>query len=139
MTNMWSNAQMTRTISMTCVILGVGTVNGHLIIRLGQEAKILPGKDGATRLPFIDSYFPYDYSPTPIYEITWAMQYISAALATCAYSGIYCLFVALMLHLCGQFSNLREKLRKAVINEEDKRKFVEKLAEIVKRHESLNK
>ncbi|XP_058808725.1 odorant receptor Or2-like isoform X2 [Phymastichus coffea] len=134
--NMQANAIIARRMSWICAILGFATVHGHLLIRIGQELEYLPGKP-STRLLLVDSYFPYDYKPTPVYEVTWIMQYSGAALATFAYSGIYCLFVALVLHLCGQFANLREQLDKLV--SVSNRNFEMNLAKIVLRHEQLNK
>lgn len=136
--NMRSNARVTRKISLLCVVIGWVTVNCHLAIRIGQELKIMSGKNGLTRLPFFDSYFPYDYTSSPIYEVTFAMQYIATMLATFGYSGLYSLFVALMLHLCGQFANLRDRLYK-VTQKVEGVTFQQRLGYIVIRHQCLNK
>lgn len=130
---MCTNARLARKMSLVCVALGAGTVNGHLAIRIGQELRLLPGKP-STRLPFVDSYFPYDVQPSPLFEITWCLQYVAAVLATVAYSGIYCLFVGLTLHLCGQLANLRGRVEDAVAGVEDSLKFRARLVEVVERH-----
>lgn len=136
--NMWSNARLARRVSLLCVVIGWVTVNCHLAIRVGQEMRIMSGKNGLTRQPFFDSYFPYDYTPSPIYEITFVMQYIATMLATFGYSGLYSLFVALMLHLCGQFANLRDRLYR-VAQKVEGVTFQQRLGYIVMRHQCLHK
>ncbi|NP_001177484.1 odorant receptor 29 [Nasonia vitripennis] len=134
--NMWSNALAARKISLLCVVIGWVTVNCHLAIRIGQELRFMSGKNGLTRLPFFDSYFPYDYTPSPVYEITFVIQYIATMLATFGYSGLYSLFVALMLHLCGQFANLRDRLY-TVTQKKAGVTFQQRLGYIVMRHQCL--
>ncbi|XP_023246054.1 odorant receptor 4-like [Copidosoma floridanum] len=137
--NMFTNAQTTRKISYICMCLGIGSVNGYVAIRMSQEMDVLPGQINK-REPMLISYFPYDYKPSPIYEITWLLQYAGAILATFIYSGIHCLFVGLVLHLRGQVKNLRLSMK--VLEFDDKNqhetRFKQEIGFIVERHEHLN-
>ncbi|NP_001177479.1 odorant receptor 24 [Nasonia vitripennis] len=143
---MEQNAHTANKIYLTCFFLGNSAVNSYTLLRLGQEMSFLPGPPDK-RQPLFDAYFPYDDKRSPAYEITWLMQYAGIALANLAFTGMYCLFVGLMLHLCGQFANLRIKLIEAVSRKEGEsekksdgaKTFRERLAFIVERHNSLNK
>jgi hypothetical protein len=104
--NMKKSAMLSRKLSHTLVILGFGAVNGLLLVRISQELDIMPGPL-EKRLPMLSSYFPYDYKLSPAFEITWFLQYIVSGLSTIVFSGIYCLFVSLVLHLQAQITNLR--------------------------------
>ncbi|XP_014212166.1 odorant receptor 4-like [Copidosoma floridanum] len=138
--NMVRNAKTTRKLSFICLFLGMGSVNGQLAVRISQELDILPGQINK-REPMLISYFPYDYKPSPIYEITWLFQYLGAILATLIYSGIYCFFVGLVLHLRGQLANLRFRLETLDIdgNKANHRKITKKIGFIVERHNILNR
>lgn len=141
--NMWVNARAARKMSYLCIVLGFGSVSGQSVIRIAQEMDIIPGQI-EKRLPMVSSHFPYDYKSTPIYEITWCLQYAGAGLATLVYSGVYCLFVGLVLHLRGQVANLRyrlETLKSSNANDRmvSRNKFREKIGVLVERHESLNR
>lgn len=136
--NMTSRAYLARRISLTCVILGFFTVNLHLLIRIGQEMGLVPGKS-EFRLPFFEGYYPFNYRISPIYELVWLTQYIGTGLATFAYSGIYCLFVALMLHLCAQFAILKNRLEDSVSLKKNGKDFKSTLIQIVERHKELNR
>lgn len=131
--NMHHNASLARKISLLCAFLGFCSVNGQLMVRLAQELDIVPGP-AEKRLPMLSSYFPYDYKPSPIYEITWALQWLGAALATLVFSGIYCLFVGLVLHLRGQLANLKIRMEK-----QEKSHFSRGIGQICKRHEFLTR
>ena len=136
--NMWKNAKTSRKISLASIILGHGTVNAQLFLRICQELKILPSK-APLRSPYVDSYFPYNIKPSPVYEITCLLQYTGITLATVAYSGIYSYYVSLTLHLCSQLTNLRNRIEGMACSQEDRKKFRIRLAEVVERHESLNR
>lgn len=98
--------------------------------------KYISGKKTIEREFFFNSYFPSDYMNSPIFELTFTIQYVATVLVTIAYSGLYALFVALIMHLCGQFANLRAKLDN-VTQEVDRIKFCKKLEEIIVRHQFL--
>lgn len=138
--NMRDNASIAHKISFLCVILGFGSVNGQMAIRLAQEFDMLPGPT-EKRLPMVSSYFPFNFKSSPVYEFTWVMQYAGAGLATVVYSGVYCLFVGLVLHLRGQVANLRIQLEGSdnddLIN--PRMKFRTRIGMIVRRHERLNR
>ena len=139
---MHGSATIARKMSLVCVILGFGSVNGQMVVRASQELDILSGPP-EKRLPMISSYFPYDYKVTPVYEITWLMQYLGAGLATIVYSGVYCLFVGLVLHLRGQVANLRLRLESHEINSCDRKlagkEFRKHIKFVVQRHQCLNR
>ncbi|NP_001177485.1 odorant receptor 31 [Nasonia vitripennis] len=134
--NMWSNARTARQLSITCLFIGLSAVNYHMAVRICQELRIIPGKTKVERELYFNAYFPYNYTESPAYELTFAMQYFATVLATFSYSGLYGLFVGLMLHLCGQFANLRVKMDK-VAKQADSAKFRQNLTAIIIRHQFL--
>ena len=141
--NMQENAIMSRRISVICCILGFGSVTGQLLVRISQENGLLPSGSEEKRLPMLSSYLPYDYKVSPLYEFTWFIQYFGTGLATLVYSGVYCLFVGLVLHLRGQVSNLRLSLknlesRRTSNKQLDGSLFGGRIKVIIERHESLN-
>ena len=141
---MEENSKTANRIYVVCLILGNMTVHIYTLFRIAQEFGLLPAFE--RRMPLLDSYFPYDDKSTPAYEITWLWQYASIFLGNLAFSGIYCLFIGLVLHLCSQFTNLRDQLVDVVPCSEEKgelkiekEKFHERLSSVVNRHESLNR
>ncbi|NP_001177481.1 odorant receptor 26 [Nasonia vitripennis] len=144
--NMCANARLAHRISMICVFLAGGTVSIHAVLRTCQELDIMPGPP-EKRLPlFSSSYVPYDYKSSPIYQVTWLMQLTGTSCATLVFSGVYCAFVGMVLHLRGQVANLRLKLENICeIREkgeglvEARRDFRKKLGFIVERHLVLNR
>ena len=95
-----------------------------------------------TRTTYVEAYFPYDVNKSPNFQLTWLMQCLSVQLANIAFAFIDSFFAILILHLCGQFRVLRQRVLECV--EETDRKFCnwkwhKKVSRIVQRHEHLNK
>lgn len=64
-----------------------------------------PGKP----LP-IQSYYVYDVSKSPQFELTLLMQGIGLTLSGLTYTGIDTFLGLLVLHICGQMENLHTRL-----------------------------
>ena len=137
--NMESRANTTRKLSALCIFLGHGAVNGQLGIRILQEMEILASPLNETRLPYLDSTIPYNYKKSPIFELTWLFQYLGAALATVAYTGVYCSLVGILLHICGQFANLGNRIRNFGNETNPEKTNLDQLEYILRRHQYLIK
>ena len=95
-----------------------------------------------TRTTYVEAYFPYDVNKTPNFQLTWLMQCISIQLANIAFAAIDSFFAILVLHLCGQFRVLRQRVLECVQETDEefcKWKLREKVFSIVQKHEHLNK
>ncbi|XP_053977623.1 odorant receptor Or2-like [Hylaeus volcanicus] len=58
----------------------------------------------------IPTYFVYDVSQSPYYEIIFVVQVITIVTSTCCYIGVGHFFGLLILHICGQLEILRTRL-----------------------------
>ena len=136
---MWTNARFSRKLSVVCISLAQGTITAQfiMVVAFGVNKK---SQTHLKRALYMTSYFPYDTQRSPNYEITWLGQLFSNVFAAGAFSSIDAFFAVLVMHLCGQLSVLRRALEE-LINEDKiaKENFVMELAEIVRRHEHLNR
>ena len=57
------------------------------------------------------SYFPYNVSISPIYELTMIGQVMAGVYAALTYTSVDTFITMLVLHACGQLSNLKDDLR----------------------------
>ncbi|KAF3423711.1 hypothetical protein E2986_11808 [Frieseomelitta varia] len=78
------------------------------------------------------SYFPYNASVSPNYELTMIGQVIGGSYGALSYICVDTFIVMLVLHACGQFSILKEDLRN--IHSSDREDFQAKLKKIVEKH-----
>ncbi|XP_011500452.1 PREDICTED: odorant receptor 4-like [Ceratosolen solmsi marchali] len=135
--NMREDAAVTRKILLICMTLGFLSIEGLLLMTIGQDIDIHAGH-ADRKFPMISSYFWYDINSSPVYEITWLLQYIATVLTTIAHTGVTGIFIGLVLHLRCQISNLRLRLEKLDIY--DRNKMIRKKIEfIVMKHENINK
>ncbi|XP_043503445.1 odorant receptor 13a-like [Polistes fuscatus] len=83
------------------------------------------------------AYFPYDTRISPNYELTFIAQLIAAFYAATSYTAVDTFIAMLVLHICGQLSNLKREL----INLRSKNgdEFKTKLTNIVEKHDYLNR
>lgn len=141
---MTDSAKLTRMISLVIIstaatsnITGVVTTVSLNIYEIKQLKLDSNGSDITKALYFDAEYF-YDVQNSPIYEIVSAMQSIVSIIAGMSFAAIDVFFIVLVLHLCGQLSNLKQLISDLPTNGYDSEKtFTEKLSMIVDRHNYL--
>ncbi|XP_076658657.1 odorant receptor 10 [Halictus rubicundus] len=88
--------------------------------------------DGIDVFPF-PSYYVYDVTRSPYYEIIYYGQIFVLLITLVAYNGINMFFGTIFLHMCGQVENLRARIE----NEKKFGDFRQALASIVSDHVRL--
>ncbi|CAL7939524.1 unnamed protein product [Xylocopa violacea] len=83
------------------------------------------------------SYFPYNTDVSPNYELTVFAQVVATFYAAGTYTAVDTFVAMLILHVCGQLSNLRDELK--TLQTYDKEAFAVKLGQIVRKHDYLNR
>lgn len=89
------------------------------------------------RQMLLPAYFPYNMTSSPSYELTLFGQFASGFYAATSYAAVDTFIATLVLHICGQLSNLRRELINLCAY--TKTEFQAKLENIVRRHEYLNR
>ncbi|KAG7199413.1 hypothetical protein KM043_014042 [Ampulex compressa] len=122
-------AKLTRNTSIRSTIMAFSVIVTYTMFRCLMIKRI-------GRHLLFRAYFPYDAETTPRYELTFFMQLFATVSTGTSYAAIDTFVAMLVLHVCGQLSNLRYKLTnlRARTREELRRS----LADIVKKHEYLN-
>lgn len=145
---MWQNARMSRLMSISIIILAEGTIMAHFAMALyftvlESKQYSLTMLNATTRFRplYMSAEFFYDIQSSPNYEIIWLFQFFSTMFAASAFSSFDAFFAVLVLHLCGQLNNLKEKLKDLPKRNdtEEIQSFLHMLSAIVVRHEALNK
>ncbi|XP_046815757.1 uncharacterized protein LOC124422866 [Vespa crabro] len=113
------------------------TVITNSVVVLWATSRFLLMRQSGHRALFLQSYFPYESLITPNFEMTSVGQIVSAFYTATTYTAVDTFVAMLILHVCGQFSYLRQKMKKLSIN--DGVDFQKRLANIVKKHDALNK
>ncbi|KAL2739241.1 odorant receptor 13a-like [Vespula maculifrons] len=85
---------------------------------------------------YYQSYFPWETKPSPNYELIFLGQMMSAYYSTLTSTLVDTFVAALLLHVCGQLTNLKHELIN--FQSETKKEFHRKLGRIVKKHDYLN-
>lgn len=138
------NARKSRMFSIICIILGEGTVLAYsarmFYVAFSTRARArAAGLDDYEKPLYFTGKFPYDTQSNPNYQITWTLQIIATTLSAGAFSSVDALFVALVLHLCGQLTNLQAAfLEIGEEKDENGMIFRKKLSELIKRHRKIN-
>lgn len=136
---MLKNAKVARKISIWCTILTQTMVTIYIVLRISMIVRF-SRSDPARPLPYT-AYFPFDVTRSPIFELICVCQILSAYSATVSYTGSDSFICMLILHVCGQFQNLRERLKNLANGPngiKTSEEFKNELKQIVKRHEHLN-
>lgn len=89
------------------------------------------------RQMFLQAYFPYNVTNSPSYELNLFGQFAALLCATTTYTAVDTFIATLVLHTCGQLSNLRRELTNLCAH--TKAEFQTKLGNIVRKHEHLNR
>lgn len=138
-TAMLRSASVIRKISIWCTVLTQTMLTIYIVLRISMIVKLQ--RSNSTRLMMYTAYFPFDITRSPAFELICVCQILSAYSGTVTYTGSDSFISMLVLHVCSQFQNLRERLKNladdsgGVKTVED---FRNELAQIVKRHEHLN-
>lgn len=77
-------------------------------------------------------YFPYNITYSPNYELTIIGQSLSGICGGTTYASVDTFVAMLVLHACGQLSNLKDNLRN--IHSYDKKDLQARLKKIVEKH-----
>lgn len=136
---MLKNAKLVRKISIWCTVLTQTMVTIYIVLRISIIVRFQ--RNDTVRPLLYTAYFPFDTTRSPIFELICVCQIMSAYSATVSYTGSDSFISMLVLHACGQYQNLRRRL-KNLINDPDGirtiKEFNNELTCIVKRHEHLN-
>ncbi|XP_032685297.1 uncharacterized protein LOC116850767 [Odontomachus brunneus] len=138
-TAMLKNASVVRNISIWCMVLTQTVVILYVILRILTNVKLQ--RNNSTRLMMCTAYFPFDITQSPVFELIYVCQVLSAFSGAVSYTGSDSFVSMLVLHVCGQFQNLRRRLKNLVDDSggvKTTEDFRNELAQIVKRHEHLN-
>ncbi|KOX70601.1 Putative odorant receptor 13a [Melipona quadrifasciata] len=123
-------ARVTRMIMIGCSMMCQLVVASYVILRL-----IFMQHDDNKM--FIRGYYPYDTTVRPNYELTMIGQAIAGAYSASIYSSVDTFVAMLILHACGQISNLKNDLRE--MHSYDKVDLRTKLKKIVEKHNYINR
>ena len=123
-------ARATRMIMIGCSMMCQLVVACYVILRL-----IFMEYDDNKM--FVRGYYPYDTIVSPNYELTMIGQAIAGAYSASIYSSVDSFVAMLILHACGQISNLKNNLRE--IHSNDKIDLQTRLKEIVEKHNYINR
>ncbi|KAK9309141.1 hypothetical protein QLX08_001100 [Tetragonisca angustula] len=123
-------ARATRMIMIGCSMMCQLVVACYVILRL-----IFMEYDDNKM--FVRGYYPYDTTVSPNYELTMIGQAIAGAYSASIYSSVDSFVAMLILHACGQISNLKNNLRE--IHSNDKIDLQTRLKEIVEKHNYINR
>ncbi|XP_011332761.2 putative odorant receptor 83c isoform X2 [Ooceraea biroi] len=87
------------------------------------------------RLLPLQTYYLYNVSSSPLYEVTFLLQGFSVMASATIYSGTDTFMSMLVFHICGQLENLKTRIR----NFDKFNNFANTLATSVKDHIRLNR
>ena len=120
---MVNNARIIKNTTIRCTIMCQFVLICYVSLRLcsNNENKLL-----------FRGYFPYNTSISPNYELTVVGQIIASMYAATTYTGVDTFVTMLVLHACGQLSNLKYDLRN--IHSYDKKDLQARLKKIVEKH-----
>lgn len=101
-------ARMARTINifgyiLVCVLIWLLMV----FPRFGVTIRYITNVTDIKKLLPLPTYYMYDVSETPYFEIMYIIQSTSLLVATFCYTGVDNFFGVAILHICGQLENLR--------------------------------
>ncbi|CAK9799546.1 Odorant receptor 30a [Anthophora plagiata] len=78
--------------------------------RIGISIRYVTNETDVRKIFPLPSYYIYDVSQSPYFEITFLAQMAGTVLGALCYIGVDNFFGILILHICGQLENLRTRL-----------------------------
>lgn len=132
------------TIASMASLFGSGTMY-NIASTFGYNIRLFTNiTDIYDRTLNMQSYYIYDYSKTPIYELTYFFQSLCACLMLYIFSLVISYFGSLIFHLTGQFEILAiefEKLMEINVKnataEKNEQEFNRTLGALITKHVSL--
>ncbi|EZA58872.1 hypothetical protein X777_00693, partial [Ooceraea biroi] len=98
------------TIFSCFVIIQAGAVMILLSV-CGISMRYRTNRTDSGKLLLLQSYYLYDVSNSPLYEITFGLQTVSLILAGIMYTCTDTFMSLLIFHVCGQLENLKARIR----------------------------
>lgn len=104
-------AQSARIIIICCYcIMGLGCFFVAILPAFGISMRLTPNiTDPGNPMP-LQTYYVYDITRRPQYELTFVSQVIYVAIAMMAYTGIDNFLSLMVFHICGQLDILKNRL-----------------------------
>ncbi|XP_017795125.1 PREDICTED: odorant receptor 9a-like [Habropoda laboriosa] len=138
---MLKRAKFAKQISIWCSVLTLTMVTVYLSLRAWIIYQLDRANQKQDRLLLYPGYFPFDIRPIGVLLSTNFGQVLAAYSAVISYTTVDTFIAMLIMHICGQFEILRQKLRRLMDDEKKTRSVDEiqkELVLIIERHEHLN-
>ncbi|XP_043519507.1 odorant receptor 13a-like [Frieseomelitta varia] len=126
---MMNATRTSRKTTIGCLMLCQFVATSYVFLRLSTL------KHSDNKLVY-RGYFPYNVSISPSYELTMVGQTMAGIYAALTYTSVDTFIVMLVLHACGQLSNMKDDLRN--IHSCDKKNLRARLKKIVEKHNYIN-
>ncbi|XP_011875664.1 PREDICTED: uncharacterized protein LOC105566352 [Vollenhovia emeryi] len=100
-------------IIITCgfLLMGLACTFSIILPRLGISVRLLSNiTDLIGRPMIVQSYYIYDITKRPLYELTYTIQGVFIVFSVIGYSGIDNFLGLLVFHICGQLDILKNRL-----------------------------
>ncbi|KOX70602.1 hypothetical protein WN51_02658 [Melipona quadrifasciata] len=123
---------MLKLAKITRIITIISSILCYLVTAFFVMLRFYSMQFDKTNKMFVRGYYPYDISVSPNYELTMIGQCIAGSCSTTIYSCVDTFIAMLVLHACGQISNLKNELREIRLHE--KTDVQAKLKKIVEKH-----
>lgn len=139
---MQKNGYHGKKFSLICIILPYSTVQCRLFQWILENMSNWNNQDGNNFTLYVEAHYPFNWSYTPIFEITCFLQYAGVLCATFANSGADSFFSQIIFHFIGQYQILRLKLAALIKNIENNMpefEFNKEFKNIVYIHHHINR
>nr|XP_012223779.1 PREDICTED: odorant receptor 13a-like [Linepithema humile] len=123
--------KISRNLSITSTLMAYGVVIAYVTFRCIEIQQT------GCRQMLLRAYFPYNATESPLYELTFLGQYVAITYVATSYAAVDTFIATLVLHTCGQLSNLRHELTN--LHACTRAEFQKKLGNIVRKHIHLNR
>ncbi|XP_076221792.1 uncharacterized protein LOC116430978 [Nomia melanderi] len=137
-TTMLNSANLSRFLSIWCSVLTAIMVSSYIFLRSFLICRYNITAEPQYRLSIYPAYYPFDMRPTLVRVIVNVAQVFGAYCGAVPYTGVDNFIAMLVLHICGQFQNLKRKLTRLMDGQRKPKEIQVELAWIVQRHEHLN-
>ncbi|XP_029168672.1 odorant receptor Or2-like [Nylanderia fulva] len=98
-------------VTIAYVVMGVGTLSTNGLPIFGYSTRYITNITDPGRLLPFQTYYIYDVTKSPQYEITFSYQVIAMILCIIPYTGIDNFFSLLIFHISGQLDILNNRLK----------------------------
>ena len=122
---------MVKCAKLSRVTIIVSVIMCYMLVILYVGLRLISMKYDDNKL-FLRGYYLYDVTISPNYELTMIGQAIAGTYSTIVYPSVDSFVFMLVLHACGQISNLKYQLREIHLHENTDLQI--KLKKIVQKH-----